>query len=94
MSQAGRALITLVVALKECPKCRKCEAMIARLQERYPGRIEFKRVPADSPDAEQFGVVMPPMLLVEDFLLSAGSVPRESGLIALVAEQIGEEPSS
>ena len=64
--------------------------MVARLQERYPGRIEFRQYPADAPEAEEFGVIMPPMMLLEDFIVTAGKVPIESGLTKLIAKQLGE----
>lgn len=86
--------ITLVSALRECNKCNACEAMIRRLQERFPGRIVFHKVRADDPEAAEYGVLMPPMLILDGFLLSAGNVPIESGLVTLVAEQLGEESAT
>ena len=82
----------MIVAPRKCKKCEACEAMIGRLEEQHPGRIEFRRVPADSPEASAFGVVMPPMLIVDDFIAGAGNVPREDGLAKIVARQLGEGP--
>lgn len=82
--------ITLIVSPRGCPKCAKCEKMIAALQRRYPGRIDFRKFPADAPEADRYGVVMPPMVIVDDFIACAGNVPRESALERLVSEQLGE----
>ena len=68
-----------------------CIRMGGRLQEKWPGRIEFTVIPAESPEVADFGVIMPPMLLVKDFIVAAGKVPVESGLVKLVAKELGEE---
>jgi len=86
--------IKLITATHECPKCAKCETIIGRLMERYPGKIEFRKFPADTPEAEEYGVVMPPMVIVDEFIACAGNVPREGALENLVAAQLGEQPST
>ncbi len=83
--------ITLIVGLTECRKCRECEAMLGRLQERYPGQLVVCTVPADDPRAEQYGVVMPPMVIVDDFVVSAGRVPPESALERLLGSRLVKE---
>jgi len=85
--------ITLINAPHPCPKCAACQAMVARLQERHPGRIEFRQIQADGPEAADFGVIMPPMLLLGDFIVSAGNVPRETGLTKLVERELQEAAS-
>lgn len=80
--------ITLITALRECDKCRRCEAMVQRLQSQWPGRIVLRKVKADAPEAEQYGVIMPPMLVVGKFIAAAGRVPREDGLTRLVAAEL------
>ena len=70
---------------------KACEAMVARFQERYPGQINYRKVPADAPEAADFGVVMPPMLLLDDMILCAGKVPVESGLAQLLANELRDE---
>jgi hypothetical protein len=82
--------ITLISAPRPCPKCAQCRAMIARLQARHPGRLAFREIAADAPEAEDFGVVMPPMLILGDVILAAGRVPREDRLSALIADRLEE----
>ncbi len=90
ISETRKVEIVLVTAPKECPKCIECEAIVARLEERYPGRIEFRKVNADAPEAADLGVVMPPMLIVGDLLVCAGRVPVESSLANLIELQLQE----
>ncbi|PIZ37493.1 MAG: hypothetical protein COY42_24110 [Armatimonadetes bacterium CG_4_10_14_0_8_um_filter_66_14] len=89
--RAEQVTITLITALHECPKCAKCEAMIGRLMEVHPGGIEFRKVPADAPEAADYGVVMPPMVIVDDFIACAGKVPLEGAFAKLVANQLAGE---
>ena len=83
--------ITLVTNPRGCPKCVQCEQMVARLQERWPGRIDFRTVSSDSDEAAAFGLVMPPTLIVEDLVVAAGRASAESGLTALVASHLEPE---
>ena len=89
MAPEHTVTIILVSALKPCKKCQDCEAMIKRLQEQFPGQIEYRKIRADDPEAEDYGVVMPPMMILDDFLVSAGNVPIESGLKQIIEEQLG-----
>jgi hypothetical protein len=65
--------------------------MIGRLQQAHPGGIDFRKVPADAPEAADYGVVMPPMVIVDDFIACAGKVPIESAFARLVAGQLAEK---
>lgn len=82
----------MVAAPRECPKCRKTEEVVRRLEAKHPGSIAFRKVSTDSPEAEQIGVVMPPMLLVDGILVSAGRVPDEAGLDRLIAVRLAKRP--
>lgn len=83
-SGAGRLSIQLISSPTGCPKCAKCEVLVLRLMTAHPGRIDYAKVLSDSPDAEGFGVVMPPMLIVDGVILCAGRVPSEAKLAAFV----------
>lgn len=84
-------IITLITAPRECDRCRRCEEMVQRLQARWPGRIVLRKVKADAAEAEQYGVVMPPMLIVGNFLAAAGKVPREDALARIVAMEVEQD---
>ena len=88
-SEDSQVTVSLIVAVKECPKCRKCEAMIGRLLQEFPDRIDYRKVRGDSPEAEEYGVIMPPMMVLDGVMLAAGRVPRESKIRQLVADRLG-----
>lgn len=86
--------ITLITATRACRKCEACEALIERLQQARPGAIDFRKVPADAPEAEGLGVVMPPMLIVDDLVVCAGHVPSQEALTRLIDLQAEEESAA
>jgi hypothetical protein len=81
--------VTLIIAPRKCEKCEKCQALIVRLQERFPGRLEYHEHTTDDEAADQFGVVLPPLLVVGDFIVAMGSVPEEDGLAQLIQRKLG-----
>lgn len=80
--------ITLISALKPCAKCEACRQIVRRLEERYPGQIASREVRADDPEAAQYGVVLPPMLLLGDVIVAFGRPPREEKLAAVIATRL------
>ena len=80
--------ITLVVTPKRCAKCLQCEGLVARLQEQFGARIEFVELLTTDAATQEFGVVLPPMLLVGDFLAAAGKVPLYDALARLVSTKL------
>lgn len=83
--------ITLIVTPKRCPKCFQCEDLVARLLERFPGQIEYVELTTEDPSVQQFGVILPPMLLVDDFIAAAGKVPVFDALVKLIAAKLAKE---
>ena len=90
MSETEPLVITLIATPRGCRKCAASEELVARLLERHPGRIEYHRITTEDEAAAQYGVVMPPMLIVGDLVVATGRVPREDLLERYVAQQLGE----
>ena len=85
----GSLTVTLIIAPRKCEKCAKCQALIARLQERFPGRLDYHLHTSEDEAADQFGVVLPPLLMVGDFIVAMGSVPEEDKLAQLIQRKLG-----
>jgi len=82
-------VVTLLVAPRDCPKCTQCRALLSRLSERFGDRLACRILSLEDPEAEQFGVALPPMLLVGDFIAAAGRVPDETALVRLITRRLG-----
>lgn len=86
---SGRVKVTLIGAPKKCAKCVACEELVARLQERFPGVIDFHQHTTDDAEAAEFGVVMPPFLVVGNLIVAMGAVPEEDKVAQLIEKQLG-----
>lgn len=86
--------IVLIAAPQKCAKCRQCEALLARLQERFPGQLSCRQLSALEEEARAFGVVLPPMLIVDDLIVSAGRVPDEEALVQLIEAKLSADQSA
>lgn len=80
--------IILIVTPAKCGKCYACEDLVKRLQGQFPDQIVYREFTSNDAEAEQFGVVLPPMLIVDDFLAAAGNVPDYDALAKLVAAKL------
>jgi hypothetical protein len=83
--------ITLIVTPKKCPKCFQCEDLVARLLEHFAGQLEFVELDTTAEEVQQFGVVLPPMLLIDDFIAAAGKVPIYDALVKLITAKLAKE---
>lgn len=81
--------VTLIGAPRKCAKCVACEELVARLQERFPGSIDFHQYTTDDAEAAEFGVVMPPFLVVGNLIVAMGAVPEEDKVAQLIEKQLG-----
>ena len=81
--------INIVVAPTKCRKCDACRAMAAEISARYPGQVAVNIILANSPEADEYGVVLPPTVIVGDFIVAAGSVPRASAFEAIIRGELG-----
>lgn len=89
MASDGALTLTLVSAVKHCPRCAECHAIGERLAARFAGRVAFRDIPADSPEAEDYGVtVFPPMMILDDLVVVVGRVPREEKLAEIIAGKL------
>ena len=81
-------VLTLIVAPRKCAKCEKSRALLARMEERFAGRIDCHVCSTEDEAAAAFGVVLPPLLLVGEFVAAMGSVPDEDKLAQLIERKL------
>lgn len=82
--------IVLVVSPTSCRKCDACRAMCAEIEVMYPGQVQVQIIVSDDPEAARYGVVLPPTMAVDDFIVAAGSVPRKDAVFTLVSQSVAE----
>ena len=84
--------VTIVHAVKRCPKCERTQEICGQVAAQYPGQVEIRLVSADAAPPE-LGVVMPPTVFVDDAMVTGGSIPRKARVQQVVAQRIAAQPA-
>jgi len=80
--------IVLITGEQECDKCRQAKQIIGRVRERFP-QVECQTLRSDEPEAEPYGVVMSPTVVVDEMIVASGRAPNERKLVAYVERVLG-----
>lgn len=93
---AAPLAILLIKSPTSCRKCRDTEAVLRQAAVAWPGRIVLRSIDSRTPEADAYGAVLPPMVIVDGTVLCAGIVPSPAGLQRLLSallDQPREEPA-
>ncbi len=80
--------VTLIASEPPCDKCLASDAMMKRILDKFPGQIDYRKISVFDEEAEEYGVVMTPMLIADDVVLAVGKAPIESKLVDLLGKLI------
>jgi hypothetical protein len=76
--------VVLVHRDPPCKKCLKTKAVVEEAMADAAVPVTFKEVFTGTPEAEQYGAVFSPMVLVAGKVASAGFIPLKAGLVKLI----------
>jgi small redox-active disulfide protein 2 len=68
-----------------CSKCKALEQKIRKLDETHQLHLEIEKV-GDIKEIMQYGIMMTPGLVINDKLVSVGSVPKDAQLLQWLRE--------
>ncbi len=71
-----------------CANCKRAEAQARLAAERFPGRVEVVHLDALGPEAEAYGLVLTPMVVVGDEVVGSGKVVPAEKLVAVLAKKL------
>lgn len=83
--------ITLIESELTCDQCELAERVIQQMVEKYPGQIEFQKLDVLDPEADRYGVVMTPTVVVNNTIISAHRAPRPERLEPLIRKLLADE---
>ncbi|HIE52447.1 MAG TPA: thioredoxin family protein [Armatimonadetes bacterium] len=86
--------ITIIKAPTPCPQCHLAEQVAQQVAENYPGEVAVKVLSVLDEEADQYGVVMTPTVMVDDVIVSVRKAPRRERLAALIARKLGCLPNT
>jgi DNA-binding transcriptional MerR regulator len=74
-----------------CLKCIQAERIARRLAERHPGRVVVRKYDVLSPEADRYGVMMTPTVIVNGEVVASGKGLAANRLEQLLERHLGPE---
>jgi len=72
-----------------CANCKRAMAEAERATDRFPGQVEVVERDALGPEAEQYGLMTTPLVVVGDEVIGKGKVVRADRLISVIESKLG-----
>jgi hypothetical protein len=72
-----------------CAKCKRAEEEARRAAESFPGEVEVVKLDAMGPEADAYGLIITPLIVVGDQVAGRGKVVPAAKLVTLIANQLG-----
>jgi hypothetical protein len=72
-----------------CAKCKRAEREAKRAAERFPEQVRVEKLDALGPEAQAYGVMVTPTVVVDDEVLAAGKVILADQLASHIKKALG-----
>ncbi|NLG52100.1 MAG: thioredoxin family protein [Chloroflexi bacterium] len=81
--------IQIIGTTPPCAKCKRAEKEAQKTAEQFPGQVQVIKIDALSPEAERYGLVVTPTVVVNEQLVGSGKVRPADQLVAKIKQIIG-----
>ena len=71
-----------------CANCKRAEEQARRAAERFPGHVEVLKLDALGPEAEAYGLMTTPLVVVGDEVVGMGRVVSADRLAAIIQRKL------
>ena len=72
-----------------CANCRRAKTEAQEAATRFPGQVEVVELDALGSEAEQYGLLTTPLVVVGDEVVGRGKVVRADRLVAIIQSKLG-----
>ena len=72
-----------------CANCKRAEAQARKAAEQFPGQVEVIKLDAMGPEAEAYGIMSTPLIVVGDEVVGRGKVIPAKRLVEIIQERLG-----
>ena len=72
-----------------CANCKRAEVQAEKAAEQFPGQVEVVKLDALGPEAEPYGLMTTPLVVVGEELVGKGKVVPASQLVSVIERQLG-----
>jgi thiol-disulfide isomerase/thioredoxin len=72
-----------------CANCKRAEAQAQKAAEQFLGQVEVVKLDALGPQAEQYGLMTTPLIVVGEEVVGAGKVVPAARLVSIIEKKLG-----
>jgi thiol-disulfide isomerase/thioredoxin len=72
-----------------CANCKRAEAQALQAADRFPGQVEVVKLDALGPEAEAYGIMTTPLVVVSEKVVGSGKVVPAARLISIIEKELG-----
>jgi protein-disulfide isomerase len=72
-----------------CANCKRAEAQALEAADRFPGQVEVVKLDALGPEAEAYGIMTTPLVVVGEKVVGSGKVVPAARLISIIEKELG-----
>jgi thiol-disulfide isomerase/thioredoxin len=72
-----------------CANCKRAEAQALKAAQKFPGQVNVVKLDALGPEAEAYGLMVTPMVIVGDKVVGAGKVVPAQKLVSIIETELG-----
>jgi thiol-disulfide isomerase/thioredoxin len=72
-----------------CANCKRAEEQARKVAAEFPGQVEVVKLDALGPEAEAFGIMSTPLVVVGDEVVGRGRVVPARALADIVKQKLG-----
>jgi hypothetical protein len=71
-----------------CANCKRAEREALKAAESFPGRVEVVHLDALDPEAQQYGLMVAPVVVVATEVVATGKVVPAAGLVPIIQRHL------
>jgi len=73
-----------------CANCKRAEAQAQKAAERFPGQVEVIKLDALGAEAEQYGLMTIPLVVIGEKVVGAGKIVHAAKLVSIIEKELGD----
>ncbi len=71
-----------------CANCKRAEEQARKAAEQFPGQVEVVHLNALGPEAEAYGIISTPLVVVDDEVVGRGKVVPAAQLVPIIQKHL------
>ena len=72
-----------------CANCKRAEREARKAAEQFPGQVEVVHLDALGPEAQQYGLMVTPVIVAGEEVVATGKVLPAARLVSIIEKHLG-----